>query len=50
MMELVLLVYLLRPTDSQVRPLGARDVLPTGTQIYELVLTYTFHAVSSYSL
>ena len=31
-----------------IRPLGVRDILPSGAQIYELVLTYNFHCVSKY--
>ncbi|XP_072034385.1 tripeptidyl-peptidase 2-like isoform X2 [Amphiura filiformis] len=33
----------LRPNDCKLRPLGSRDVLPNGRQIYEIVLTYNFH-------
>ncbi|XP_071511287.1 tripeptidyl-peptidase 2-like [Diadema antillarum] len=33
----------LRPNDCEFRPLGSRDVLPKGRQIYELILTYNFH-------
>ncbi|XP_071798150.1 tripeptidyl-peptidase 2-like isoform X2 [Asterias amurensis] len=33
----------LRPNDSKVSPLGARDVVPNGRQIYEIILTYNFH-------
>ncbi|XP_022098727.1 tripeptidyl-peptidase 2-like isoform X1 [Acanthaster planci] len=33
----------LRPNDCKINPLGARDVLPNGRQIYEIVLTYNFH-------
>eukprot|EP00112_Aurelia_sp_Birch-Aquarium-sp1_P025902 Seg888.11 transcript_id=Seg888.11/GoldUCD/mRNA.D3Y31 product="Tripeptidyl-peptidase 2" protein_id=Seg888.11/GoldUCD/D3Y31 len=32
----------LTPKDSKLRPLGSRDLLPGGKQIYELVLTYNF--------
>eukprot|EP00795_Rhopilema_esculentum_P016379 gene16379-7781_t len=32
----------LTPKDSKLRPLGARDLIPGGKQIYELVLTYNF--------
>ena len=35
-----------RPSDSSIRALGARDVLPDGRQIYELILTYNFTVVS----
>ena len=35
-----------QPTEHKLRPLGGRDVLSTGTQIHELVLTYNFHVVS----
>lgn len=38
---------LCRPTDSYIKPLGHRDILPDGRQIYELVLTYNFTVVSS---
>ncbi|XP_041482803.1 tripeptidyl-peptidase 2-like isoform X1 [Lytechinus variegatus] len=33
----------LRPNECELRPLGSRDVLPKGRQIYELILTYNFH-------
>uniref|UniRef100_A0AAJ7WJH1 Tripeptidyl-peptidase 2-like n=1 Tax=Petromyzon marinus TaxID=7757 RepID=A0AAJ7WJH1_PETMA len=33
----------LRPVDHKIRPLGARDVLPGNRQLYELLLTYSFH-------
>ena len=39
-------VFHYRPTEHQIRPLGKRDILPNGTQIYELILTYSFHVVS----
>ncbi|CAG2111388.1 unnamed protein product, partial [Medioppia subpectinata] len=32
----------LRPVESKVRPLTARDVIPIGRQIYENVLNYNF--------
>ncbi|XP_077513162.1 tripeptidyl-peptidase II isoform X1 [Amblyomma americanum] len=35
-------VIVLRPTDSKVQPLGARDVFPDGRVIYEIQLTYSF--------
>ena len=41
-----MMVYLLfRPNESVIKPLGTRDVLPDGRQIYELKLTYSFHLV-----
>ncbi|XP_033096394.1 tripeptidyl-peptidase 2-like isoform X2 [Anneissia japonica] len=33
----------LRPSDAKIKPLGSRDVLTEGRQIYELLLTYNFH-------
>lgn len=36
-------VQILRPTDAKISPLTARDVIPKGRQIYELVLSYSFH-------
>ncbi|XP_075538908.1 tripeptidyl-peptidase II [Dermacentor variabilis] len=35
-------VIVLRPTESKVLPLGARDVFPDGRVIYEIQLTYNF--------
>jgi tripeptidyl-peptidase-2 len=32
-----------RPIESTIKPLGERDVLPDGRQLYELRLTYNFH-------
>ncbi|XP_024939416.1 tripeptidyl-peptidase 2 isoform X3 [Cephus cinctus] len=40
-------VQVLRPTDSKISPLRARDVIPPARQIYELQLTYTFHIAKS---
>lgn len=34
-----------RPTEAIIKPLGSLDVLPNGKQMYELLLTYTFHIV-----
>jgi tripeptidyl-peptidase-2 len=31
-----------RPTSHKISPLGSRDVLPSGVQIYQLVLSYMF--------
>ena len=39
-------ICLCRPNDCKLRPLGERDLLPNGRQIYEIVLTYNFHQVS----
>ncbi|XP_066603717.1 tripeptidyl-peptidase 2 [Prorops nasuta] len=36
-------VQILRPNDSKISPLRARDTIPPARQIYELQLTYTFH-------
>ena len=38
-----------RPVENQIHPLGFRDVMPDGNQIYELILTYTFNVVSRMS-
>uniref|UniRef100_A0A224ZB69 Tripeptidyl-peptidase 2 n=1 Tax=Rhipicephalus zambeziensis TaxID=60191 RepID=A0A224ZB69_9ACAR len=35
-------VIVLRPSESKVQPLGARDVIPDGRVIYEIQLTYNF--------
>lgn len=35
-------VIVLRPSESKVLPLGARDVFPDGRVIYEIQLTYNF--------
>lgn len=34
-----------RPSEHKINPLGSRDVLPNGRQIYALTLTYNFHQV-----
>ena len=39
-------LFCYRPIGSHIKPLGSRDVLPNGTHLYELVLTYSFHVVS----
>ncbi|KAJ4440491.1 hypothetical protein ANN_08632 [Periplaneta americana] len=36
-------VQVLRPGESKVSPLSARDIIPPSRQIYELQLTYSFH-------
>lgn len=38
-----------RPISSKTKALGSRDVLPNNRQLYEIVLTYSFHQVCSYS-
>jgi len=43
-MSCILFCY--RPIGYHIKPLGSRDVLPNGTHLYELVLTYSFHVVS----
>uniref|UniRef100_A0A2R5LKX2 Tripeptidyl-peptidase 2 n=1 Tax=Ornithodoros turicata TaxID=34597 RepID=A0A2R5LKX2_9ACAR len=35
-------VMVLRPTESKIRPLGERDILPKGRPVYENQFTYTF--------
>ncbi|KAG7205321.1 hypothetical protein KM043_007323 [Ampulex compressa] len=37
------IVQILRPIESKITPLRARDIIPPSRQIYELQLTYTFH-------
>lgn len=34
-----------RPLSSKIKALGVRDVLPNNRQLYEIVLTYSFHQV-----
>lgn len=34
-----------RPISSKTKALGSRDVLPNNRQLYEIVLTYSFHQV-----
>lgn len=34
-----------RPSSSKIKALGLRDVLPNNRQLYENVLTYSFHQV-----
>ncbi|KAG1676696.1 Tripeptidyl-peptidase 2 [Nymphon striatum] len=36
------LVHAVRPTEHKIQPLGSRDIIPPGRQIYELILTYNF--------
>ncbi|XP_012257165.2 tripeptidyl-peptidase 2 [Athalia rosae] len=40
-------VQVLRPTESKISPLRARDVIPPARQIYELQLTYSFHVAKA---
>ncbi len=42
-----LCVCVCRPSDYVLRPLGERDVLPSGMQMYEIILTYNFQIVSA---
>lgn len=32
----------LKPTENKISPLGHRDIMPNGAQIYQLLLTYQF--------
>ncbi|CAM1330735.1 TPP2 (predicted), partial [Pycnogonum litorale] len=41
------LVQPTRPSEHKIQPLGSRDVIPNGRQIYELILTYNFHLTKS---
>jgi len=36
-------VQVLRPTEAKINALSSRDVIPVGRQIYQLLLTYSFH-------
>lgn len=36
-------VQILKPNESKISPLSARDIIPPSRQIYQLILTYTFH-------
>ncbi|XP_067127626.1 tripeptidyl-peptidase 2 [Centruroides vittatus] len=40
-------VTILRPSENKIQPLGCRDIIPEGRQIYELVLTYNFNISKS---
>ncbi|XP_078038479.1 tripeptidyl-peptidase 2-like [Augochlora pura] len=40
-------VQILKPTDSKIVPLRERDIIPPARQIYELLLTYTFHSAKA---
>ncbi|XP_023235229.1 tripeptidyl-peptidase 2-like [Centruroides sculpturatus] len=40
-------VTVLRPSENKIQPLGCRDIIPEGRQIYELVLTYNFNISKS---
>lgn len=44
---LCVLFPLHRPISSKIKALGSRDVLPNNRQLYEIVLTYSFHQVCS---
>lgn len=37
----------LRPTESKIKPLTSRDVVPDGRQIYQNLLLYTLHVSKS---
>lgn len=39
-----------RPSSSKIKALGLRDVLPNNRQLYENVLTYSFHQVTLHAL
>uniref|UniRef100_A0A1B6LQD6 Tripeptidyl-peptidase 2 n=1 Tax=Graphocephala atropunctata TaxID=36148 RepID=A0A1B6LQD6_9HEMI len=43
-------VSALRPTEAKVLALDKRDVIPPGRQIYQLLLTYTFHLSKSFEV
>lgn len=36
-----------RPVESKIVPLGCRDVIPPGRQIYELQLSYNFNVAKA---
>jgi len=36
-----------RPTESKILPLGCRDVIRPGRQIYELILIYNFNVAKA---
>lgn len=36
-------IQILRPTDTKISPLNERDIIPVGRQVYQNVLTYSFH-------
>lgn len=40
-------VVVLRPSENKIQPLGCRDIIPDGRQIYELILTYNFNISKS---
>lgn len=44
------LVHPVRPSGHKIQPLGCRDIIPHGRQIYELILTYNFSVVSTNSI
>ncbi|XP_046674553.1 tripeptidyl-peptidase 2-like [Homalodisca vitripennis] len=43
-------VSVLRPTEAKVLALDKRDVIPPSRQIYQLLLTYTFHLSKSFDV
>jgi len=38
---------IIRPTESKILPLGCRDVIRPGRQIYELILVYNFNVAKA---
>ncbi|XP_011256902.1 tripeptidyl-peptidase 2 isoform X2 [Camponotus floridanus] len=40
-------VQVLKPNESKIVPLRARDIIPPSRQIYELQLAYTFHSAKA---
>ncbi|XP_070157555.1 tripeptidyl-peptidase 2-like isoform X1 [Polyergus mexicanus] len=40
-------VQILKPNESKIAPLRARDIIPPSRQIYELQITYTFHSAKA---
>lgn len=43
--SILICAFSCRPISSKIKPLGSRDVLPNNRQLYENILTYTFHQV-----
>lgn len=45
-----ILSCIFRPTEAKLLALSSRDVVPPGRQIYQILLTYTFHLNKSFEV
>lgn len=43
-------VTVLKPIESKISPLNSRDIIPSGRQIYQTILTYNLHLTKAQEL